>query len=98
MSLDPAQPLVSPLPDPALALRRQTLISGLFKHVAEVKEIEDRYAFRFRRSELITRRIAGYIPFEGQHSPQVTFVIITEANSGSLWLGERGFKDERELA
>lgn len=96
MPLNPALSLVAQAPDPALALRRQMLVSSLFKYVAEIQELEDGYAFKFRRSELLTRRIADYIVFEGQHSPQLTFVLAAEPNGGALWLQVRGLESEKQ--
>ena len=89
-------PLVACFPDPALALRREMLVTGLFKYVAEIQEIEDGYAFKFRRSELLIRRIADYIVFEGQHSPQLMFALIAEPDGGALWLQIRGLETEKE--
>ena len=88
--------LVTRHPDPALALRRHMLVSSLFKYVAEIQDLEDGYAFKFRRSELLTRRIADYIVFEGQHSPQLTFVLVAEPNDGALWLQVRGSEIEKQ--
>jgi hypothetical protein len=90
------QSLVTYFPDPALALRREMLVTGLFKYMAEIQEIEGGYAFKFCRSELLARRIAGYIVFEGQHSPQLTFALAAEPNGGPLWLQVRGSESEKE--
>jgi len=90
------QYLVTSHPDPALALRRHMLVSSLFKYVMEIQELEDGYAFKFRRSELLTRGIADYIVFEGQHSPQLTFVLVAEPNDGALWLQVRGSEIEKQ--
>jgi len=91
-----ASSLVTQAPDPALALRRQMLVSSLFKYVGEIQELRDGYAFKFRRSELLIRRIADYIVFEGQHTPQLTFVLVAESNAGALWLQVRGSESEKE--
>jgi hypothetical protein len=96
MHSSPDQPLVARHSDPALILRREMLVSGLFKYVAEIQELEDGYAFKFRRSELLIRRIADYILFEGQYSPQLTFMFVAEANGGVLWLQVRGLESEKE--
>jgi len=77
------------LPDPALSLRREILMSALFKYVAEVREIEDGHAFKFPRGAMIARRIANYILFEGVHSPQMSFVVIADPNGKELWLEVR---------
>ena len=90
MHLSPDRPLVTPLSDPELALRREILVTGLFKYVAEIQELEDGYAFKFRRSGLLNRRIADYLLFEGLHAPQLTFALIEESNEGTLWLQVRG--------
>jgi len=90
------QSLVTRFPDPALALRREILVTSLFKYVAEIQEIEDGYAFKFRRSELLVRRIAEYLLFEGQYSPQRTFVLVAEPNDGALWLQVRGSESETQ--
>ena len=84
------RPLVTPLSDPELALRREILVSGLFKYVAEIQELEDGYAFKFRRSGLLNRRIEDYLRFERLHAPQLTFALIEESNEGPLWLQVRG--------
>jgi hypothetical protein len=72
------------------------LVSRLFKYVAEIQELEDGYAFKFRRSELLVRRIADYIVFEGQHSPQLAFVLVAEPDGGAVWLQVRGLESEKE--
>ena len=93
---NPAPSLVTQAPDPALALRRHMLVSSLFKYVAEIQELDDGYAFKFRRSELLIRRLAEYIVFEGQHSPQLTFALVAEPKGDALWLQVRGLKSEKE--
>lgn len=88
--------LVSPVLDRAIQLRRKMLVAGLFKHVAEVQDIEGGYAFRFKRADLLARRIADYLLFEGQHSPQLSFMLIVEPNGGPLWLEVRGMEGDKE--
>jgi len=94
LQLDPE--LGAPPSNPALLFRRQRQVSGLFKYVAEMKELEDGYAFKFRRSELLLRRIADYMVFEGQHAPHLTFVLVAEPNGGVLWIQVRGPDSEKE--
>jgi hypothetical protein len=72
------------------------LVSSLFKYVAEIQELEEGYAFKFRRSELLLRRIADYIVFEGQHSSQLTFSLVAEPNSGAVWLQVQGMASEKQ--
>ena len=90
------QSLVTCFPDAALALRREMLVTALFKYMAEIQEIEAGYTFKFHRSELLIRRIADYIVFEGQHSPQLMFVLVSETNDGTVWLQVRGGESEKE--
>lgn len=97
MPFNLAPSLVTQVPDQALMLRRQMLVSSLFKYVGEIQEFEDGYAFKFRRSELLIRRIADYIVFEGQYSPHLTFLLVPEPNCGVLWLQVRGQESEKEL-
>ena len=96
MHTSPDQPLVTRHSDPAFTLRREILVSGLFKYVAEIQELADGYAFKFRRSELLIRRITDYIVFEGQYSPQLTFAFVAEPNGSTLWLQVRGLESEKE--
>ena len=91
------QSLVTRQPDPALALRRQMLVSSLYTYVAEIQEFEDGYAFKFRQSEQLVRRIADYIVFEGLHTPQLAFVLVSEQDGGALWLQVRGPESEKKL-
>jgi hypothetical protein len=90
------QSLVTRFPDQALILRREMLVTGLFKYMAEIQELEDGYAFKFRRSEFLVRRIADYIVFEGQHSSQLTFALVAESNGSVLWLQVRGSESEKD--
>jgi hypothetical protein len=77
-------------------LRREMLVTGLFKYMTEIQEIEGGYAFKFSRSERLSRRIAEYVLFEGQHSPQLTFALHAEPNNRAMWLQVRGLEREKE--
>jgi hypothetical protein len=88
--------LVACFPDPALALRRKMLVTRLFKYVAEIQDIKEGYACQFHRSERFIQRIADYIVFEGQHSPQLMFVLASEPNDGAVWLEVRGPESQEE--
>ena len=96
MRLNPIPWLVTQASDPAVALRRQMLVTSLFKYVSEIQEIEDGYAFKLRPSELLIRRIADCIVFEGQHSLQLMFVLVSEPNDGAVWVQVRGPEREKE--
>ena len=73
------------------------LVSSLYTYVAEIQEFEDGYAFKFRQSEQLVRRIADYIVFEGQHSPQLAFILVAEQDGGALSLQVRGPESEKKL-
>ena len=73
--------LVSPLPHPSMALRRQVLVGHLFKHAKEIQRIADGYALRFSRSsdlEELIGKIAEYVIFESLNAPQRSFSIVEE--------------------
>jgi hypothetical protein len=88
--------LMARFPDPVLALRRDRLVTGLFTCSAEIQEIEGGYVVKFRRSELLVRRITEYIVFEGQHSPQPTFSLVSEPNGGVSWFQVGGLEGEKK--
>lgn len=93
-----SQLLVSPLGDPALTLRRQLLVTNLFKHVEEIRNLDNGYGFQFRRShdqddhEELIGAIADYIIFESLHAPQLTFEILEEPHHKAFWLQIGGLK------
>ena len=86
--------LVSPLLDPLMALHRKKLVTGLLEHVEEIQEMDDGYSFKFDRSENMIGRVADYILFEGQHSPQLTFTIVEEPRANAFWLQVRSLESE----
>ena len=91
-----SQPLVPPLRDPALTLRRRLLVNSLFKYVVEIRNLEGGYALRFCRShtpedlEALIGIIADYIIFESRNAPQLMFEIVGESSAMVFWLQVRG--------
>ena len=86
------QALVSPLLHPDKALRRQMLVSELFKDVKEIRSLDNGYGFRFDRSDDLDdllRKIAEYIVFESLNSSQLTFMIDEEPKVNGFWLQVR---------
>lgn len=69
-------------------------VSNLFNSLAEIQVFEGGYAFKFRRSEFLFRRITDYLLFERQHSTQLTFTVYAEPNDSSMWLQVRGLERE----
>ncbi len=90
------KPLVTLLTDPALALRRQMLVAGLFELAEEIQELEDGYAIKFCYGELLASRMADYILFESRSAPQLTFMIVIEPDCRTSWLHVRGPKNAKE--
>jgi hypothetical protein len=91
------QALVSPLLQPDKALRRQVLVSELFKDVKEIRSLDNGYSFRFDRSddlENLLRKIAEYIVFESLNSSQLTFMIDEEPKGNDFWLQVRSLWTE----
>jgi hypothetical protein len=98
MQYSAGQSLVSPLRDPVLTLRRRMLVKGLFKHVKEIRGIDDGYAFQFHRLDDLRDligKIGDYIQFEGRNSPQLTFAIVEEPRAKAFWLQVRSMKSEK---
>jgi hypothetical protein len=95
------QPLVPPLRDPALTLRRRLLVNSLFKYVEEIRNLDAGYALRFCRShtqedlEALIGTIADYIIFESRNAPQLTFEIVGESSDKVFWLQVRGLKPDQ---
>ena len=69
---------------------------SLFKHVEAIQEIDEGYAFKFRRSNRLTRRIVDYACFESRHASRLTFTLTIESPDGGLWLQVRGPVGEKE--
>jgi hypothetical protein len=88
---------VSPLPSPPIAMRRQILVSNLFKSVKAIQHIDDGYALQFHRSENLEDLIGimvDYIVFESLNSPQLTFAIVEEPPTKAFWLQVRGLETD----
>jgi hypothetical protein len=88
---------VSPLPRPPIAMRRQILVSNLFKSVKAIQHIDDGYALQYHRSENLEDLIGiivDYIVFESLNSPQLTFAIVEEPLTKAFWFQVRGLDIE----
>ena len=87
------QALVSRPHNSPMALRRQMVVSKLFKYVKEIQKLDDGYALRFHRSDDSKDPIgiiADYIVFESLNSPQLTFAIVQGPRDNAFWLQVRG--------
>ncbi len=62
----------------------------LFKHVQQMNELPDGYAFRFLGSDLWANRLLEFINYERNCCPFFTFALIFEPKQGPIWLHVRG--------
>lgn len=67
-------------------MRRRVVVRALFRYFEDIREIEDGYAYRFRWSKHLIRRLGDFLLFEGRHSPELSFMITTEPDGRAVWL------------
>jgi len=65
-------------------------IADLFKHVQQIDELADGYAFRFPGSDTWANRLVQFITFERECCPFFTFALVFGPKQGSIWLHLRG--------
>ncbi len=78
-------------------MRRQILVSNLFKSVKAIQHIDDGYALQFHRSENLEDLIGiivDYIVFESLNSSQLTFAIVEEPLAKAFWFQVRGLETD----
>jgi len=63
---------------------------SLFRHVEEVQEIDEGYAFKFRLSNHLIGRLADYAAFESRHGSSLTFTLRVKPLDGQMWFQVRG--------
>jgi hypothetical protein len=68
----------------------------LFKHVQAVQDIDEGYAFKFRFSNHLIRRLADYADFENRHGSPLTFTLRVKPCDGEMWFQVRGPAGEKE--
>lgn len=81
--------LVSPILDPVIAMRRRVVVLALFRYFEDIRGIDNGYAYKFRWSKHLLRRLGDYLLFEGRHSPELSFMITTEPDGKAVWLQVR---------
>lgn len=82
----------TPRRHPAEHLRRQIVVSELFKHVQEILSLEHGYALQFDRSDdlqALLGTIAEYIVLESLNSSQFTVMIDEVPETNGFWLRVR---------
>src|SRR5262245_7309406 len=69
---------------------------SLLRHVLEVHEIDEGYAFKFRLSNHLIRRISDYTDFEKQHGSSLIFTLHVKPHDGEMWFRVCGSVGEKE--
>jgi len=90
-------PIACNLSDAQRAARGEEITQNLFKHVQQVKELADGYAYRFPRGEEWVSRLMEFILAERDCCPFFTFELVFEPNLGPLWLHLRGGQGVKEF-
>ncbi|HKP54287.1 MAG TPA: hypothetical protein VJ183_16750 [Chloroflexia bacterium] len=90
-------PIACNLPERELAERAEELEGELFSGCAEIRELEDGYAFRFPGDELWAERLLGFIISERKCCPFFIFELLFEVAEGPIWLRLRGSEGVKEF-
>ena len=69
---------------------RKDEVNDLFKHMQQVNELADGYAFRFPGSDTWANMLMQFIAVERGCCPFFTFALVFEPKQGSIWLHLRG--------
>ncbi|MGH2479180.1 MAG: hypothetical protein ACRDHW_05960 [Ktedonobacteraceae bacterium] len=69
---------------------RKDEVNDLFKHVQQVNELADGYAFRFPGSDTWANTLIQFTTVERECCPFFTFALIFEPKQGPIWLHLRG--------
>ncbi len=73
-----------------LARRRQAIDRDLFRHVEEVRELADGFAYRFPSLDPFPEAASAFVAAERRCCPFFTFELVFEPHDGPLWLRLRG--------
>lgn len=90
-------PIACNLPEHDLAARAEELKGELFSGCAEIRELEDGYAFRFPGDEQWAKRLLGFIVNERKCCPFFIFELLFEVADGPIWLRLRGAEGVKEF-
>jgi|SRR5947209_12859042 len=69
---------------------RGTELNDTFKHVEQINELPDGYAFKFPGSEALASKLLKVIMGERACCPFFTFELVFEPQEGPIWLHMRG--------
>ncbi|CAN5804223.1 hypothetical protein BH24CHL3_BH24CHL3_07900 [soil metagenome] len=78
------------LTDRQLAARREEIQDNLLRHVEEIQELDDGFAYRFPSADPWASAVFDFIDAERRCCSFFTFEVVFEPNNGSLWLRLRG--------
>jgi hypothetical protein len=92
-----ALPIACNLPDREKGERVDELEEQVFSGCAEIRELEDGYAFRFPGDEVWAKRLLGFIISERKCCPFFTFDLVFEAAEGPVWLHLRGAEGVKQF-
>jgi hypothetical protein len=92
-----APPIACNLPESELVERAYELKGELFSGCAEIRELEDGYAFRFPGDELWANRLLSFIISERKCCPFLTFELVFEVTEGPIWVRLRGSEGVKEF-
>jgi hypothetical protein len=90
-------PIACNLSDSERATRGEEITQNLFKHVQQVKELADGYAYRFPAGKEWAGKLMEFILAERDCCPFFTFELVFEPNPGPLWLRLRGGQGVKEF-
>jgi len=90
-------PIACNLSDSEQTARGEEIAQNLFKHVLQVKELVDGYAYSFPAGEEWASRLMEFILADRDCCPFFTFELVFEPDPGSLWLRLRGGQGVKEF-
>ncbi len=90
-------PIACNLSDREKGERADELDEQIFSGCAEIRELEDGYAFRFPGDEVWAKRLLGFIIGERKCCPFFTFELVFEVVEGPIWLRLRGAEGVKQF-
>lgn len=85
------------LTDKEMAERKKMVQAEVWPSVAEIKELESGYAFRFPKDSELLPKVLTLIQLESQCCSFLTFNLRVEAHNGSIWLDLTGDKHTKSF-
>jgi hypothetical protein len=79
-------PVCCTLPEASLRARLTEIEGTIGKQIAEIRELDDGYALRFRAEPGIVEDLGRFIAFEHECCAFLDFSLRVEAGDGPIWL------------